>query len=114
MKSPFSEFTLSPQCFSFFLFSHMITTLPCSSLEKSLLPQEAPWKNLWTGGLSVGEALSTLQSEILLVSSFWAHCHREACVPFLPTYGQELEKCVLGTKIIPLNGFSHEQISQTS
>lgn len=54
---------------------------------------------------AVGEVSFTLTS----VSGC---CPTERRLPFLLTCGQELEKCVLGTEMILLSGFSHEQMGE--
>lgn len=76
--------------------------MPHPPLGKILLLQGSSPENLSDVGCGCG-------CDSLLVSG---HCHVERRLPFLPTYGQELEKCVLGTEIIPLNGFRHEQMGQ--
>lgn len=58
--------------------------------------------------MAVREVSVTRQCESLLGAV------TERRLPFLLTYGQELEKCVLGTEIIPLNRFSHEQTGWAS
>lgn len=96
---------LSP-CFlnGMFCFLLSLLSLPHPTLfwQISCSSKEAPQKTSWMRAVAVGEVSVTLTSAracFLL--------DRARCLPFLPTYGQELEKCVLGTEIIPLNDFSH-------
>lgn len=58
--------------------------------------------------MAVGEVSVTHQCESLLGGV------TERRLLILPPYGQELEKYVLSTKIIPHNGFNHEQTGQAS
>lgn len=69
--------------------------------------KEEPWKTSWMSATAVGEVSFTLTS----VSGC---CPTERRLPFLLTCGQELEKCVLGTEMILLSGFSHEQMGRAS
>lgn len=88
-------------------FPFHIITMCCTLLRKiSLLLQGGSPESLSDVGHSCGWGFPHMhQCESLLLSG---HCHRERHLSFLLTYGRKLEKYVIGSEIIPLNGFSHE------
>lgn len=101
--------TFGTGCFVFFSSFRVITTIPSPLWKISRFFKEAPrkplrcWPWLWVRFLSHSPGWQPARFRTL--------SHGEAFA-ISPTYGQELQKCVLGTEIIPLNGFSREQMGE--